>query len=365
MKIAIITTYPESGSMNIGDRLITEATIDLIKYSLGDHNVEFKIIWRRAEFNSVENDLKKCDLIVFACLSIRKNMVEDIYPFLPNILELNKKIFVIAAGTQLNHFHHNKDWLIDISDNSRIALLELDKKSSFFSTRGLLTQKFCNFNGLINAKFGGDIAFFDKRFLNRKFKSINSVKRIAISDPHYSSLFLESLQYLVTSLNNLFRSAEIEILLHGKNQIVEEFSFKNGIKCRKIYLEQDGLDAYDDFDIHVGYRIHGCVSMLKRKKISYLLEQDGRGIDYGITFPIKISVPNTIEYRPGQVFKNFIKIISGRDDIGQRKVDLKPVDLLLAIIENDLKTNFSRFKQLDIFIDTINFTYIEAFGSLN
>jgi hypothetical protein len=289
-------------------------------------------------------------------------MVEKFYPFLKNICELKKRIVVVAAGTHLDHNCFKRNWMQDITPESLKWLKYLDEHSLWFTTRGLLTQRFCEHHGLKNAIFAGDIAYFDERFINRKFSKIQNVKKIAISDPHYPNQFMDSFNYLIESLFKLFPNVQIDVLLHGKNKQIEDVMM--GSKCNviKVYDRMNGLDQYDQYDLHIGYRIHGCISMLKRRKVSYLLEQDGRGLDYGITFPINISVRSTIEYRSDNIAKGIIKYLYGKEQLGKPIVDKKPVDMLLAIISNDLKNNFSRFKYFDFHIDEINEKYTKLFS---
>src|SRR5690606_35139314 len=153
--------------------------------------------------------------------------------------------------------------------------------------RGYLTQSLLTEVG-VNSVFAGDVAFYEPRFDGRTFRAMEQVSRIAVSDPHYSPEYKDSFLYLIASLRRLLPGAEIDLLIHGKNEEVLPMAEEAGIRAIEIYKE-GGLNHYDDYDLHAGYRIHGHVSALSRRIPSYLLEQDDRGTDYGATFSRRIS----------------------------------------------------------------------------
>jgi len=104
---------------------------------------------------------------------------------------------------------------------------------------------------------------------------------------------------LYEGLRETFPEADIVIAQHGVSQQIEAFANKEDIHLAQIYKKRhNGLDIYDDADLHVGFRVHGHVSSLTRRIYSYLLEQDGRGCDYGLSLERKMSVPNYMYASP-------------------------------------------------------------------
>src|SRR5690606_28726144 len=108
-----------------------------------------------------------------------------------------------------------------------------------------------------------------------------------------------------------------------------------------------GLDRYDDYDIHIGYRVHAHVSMLKRRKPSYLIEQDGRGIDYGLTLERKISIPSVPSEKLVINFKNILRWMLGKKLKRIREADPNVVNLLISIVKSDKMNCFQRFFGLE------------------
>jgi len=143
----VVSTYPEKGSQNIGDQLITSSLIDAIKVLKGG-DVNISCIWRADKWENVKEVVARADGIVFACLALRPYMHEKEYPYLDKILNTNKPLGVISAGTSLNISERENSIYSGFSKESINLLKELDEKALFFSTRGYLTQSFCEKIGL-------------------------------------------------------------------------------------------------------------------------------------------------------------------------------------------------------------------------
>lgn len=351
----IISTYPTSGSKNIGDNLITEATKSAIRKVKGD-DIRFNVVWRADTWDNVKDQIENSDAVIFACLAIRHKMSEIQYPYLNKIIPLRIPLGVISAGTNIDVSRLYGKFYSDFSKRTIHELTELNDKALFFTTRGVLTQRFCSSLHLSRVKFSGDIAFFDERFNDRKFPVLEKdrIREIAISDPHYPKHFMQSADNLVNNLRRLFPQARISFLIHGVNPDVENYCRANNVQFLRIYEDiENGLDNYDRYDMHVGFRVHGHVSSLKRRIPSYLLEQDGRGCDYGLTIGAKISVAN-YHNKLKDYFKpsNLMRYILDKPVKGN-KSELA-VEMLLSIIQYDFEYNTTKFLGLENQIEKFN-----------
>lgn len=362
MKYTIISTYPAEGSQNIGDKLITTSTISAIKSIKGEECI-IEVVWKRADWDEVKNTVLDSDAIIFACLAIRNN-IEREYPYIKNILDSKIPIGVMAAGTSLEM--NNQSQSLFETDIQTIEILKrLNEESLFFTSRGVLTQMFCNYHGLDKTIFSGDIAFFDQRFKDRKFSVQENISEIAISDPHYAKFNLKSLDLLIAQLRKAFPDANISCVLHGKNRVVENYCEVNKIHLIKIFEKpNNGLDVYDEFDLHVGYRVHAHVSTLLRRNISYLLEQDGRGADYGLSINRKCTVENFFTNKFDPSVKNIIKKIIGRSSVADKRINLDPVFRIVSMIRKDKSQSFDKFLKLEDEILEFNLRCISALKKL-
>ena len=347
MKYVLVSTYPKEGTQNIGDKLIEQCCSNAIRSV--DPKADISAIWRASSWNDVKDVIHSSDRIVFACLAIRKNIL-SVYPYLENILNASIPFSVLSAGTALPIEAANL-----FSKGFTANDLDILKRTAYaaqtFTTRGVLSQAFCEKNGLHEAKLSGDIAFFDNRYDELKFAKTKSIANIAISDPHYSQFYESAFEELVNSLKNFFPNANIDCLLHGKNSTIKTLCDKLELKCHAIYQQPNtGLNIYDNYDLHVGFRIHGHVSALKRRIPSYLLEQDGRGTDYGLTFSRKISIPCYRVPRPVSQ-----KLCNEKEKMpAQVTAAPSSIQLLSTIIAQDYLDGFVRFLGFETEINRFN-----------
>jgi hypothetical protein len=341
--VVIVSTYPEHGSKNIGDRLITNKLKELLS-EIGDYS--YKIVWRAAPWAEVKDIVLFADHVFFACLAIRPNMHIDEYPYLTQVAESGVPFSVISAGTDLKVSDFESIFK-GFSEGSIRALKLVNERAVSLTTRGYLSQEFCLNMGLKNFKFSGDVAFYN-RVLNEPFISNIDIKKIVISDPHRAELYIESFVCLHAGLRNQFPRAEIVVAQHGVNNVVDTFCKNNDIKTVKIYERPDkGLEIYDNADLHVGFRVHAHVSALSRKVYSYLLEQDGRGCDYGLTLNRKISVPCYKQFSPRVSIKGILKFIVRGSSPFHPRVSISAAQQILSIIRQDSEQGFLKFEGLE------------------
>jgi len=351
--IVIIGTYPEYGSKNIGDQLITNALCEIVKSQINDARI--KIVWRAESWGKVESCLVNADHVFFACLAIRPFMHKKEYPYLERLVDSGVPFSVIASGTDLPVTSFGGVFS-GFSGESISLLKKINSKATVLTTRGVLTQEFCNHHGLSNFKFSGDVAFYDSRFSNRSFRYNNEIRRVVISDPHRSDVYLDSLSALYKGMRSLFPSASILIAQHGIDERLVKFCTERDMRLIKIYNERDsGLDIYDEVDIHVGFRVHAHVSALKRRVYSYLLEQDGRGCDYGLTMRRKISIPNYFGAKHSVVWRSASSLFLGRSLRNKFcAASSVPAEEMIALIRNDASDGFEKFLGLEKEIEVFN-----------
>ncbi|WP_111411714.1 polysaccharide pyruvyl transferase family protein [Billgrantia lactosivorans] len=349
-KVVIIGTYPEHGSRNIGDQLITTCLTEVIE-SLCDAKID--VIWRADQWTNVREKILKADHVFFACLAIRHQMHNKEYPYLKQIIESGIPFSVIAAGTSLP-VHERSHLFSNISKDSLSLLLSINERAAVFTTRGVVTQEFCYHHGLKAAKLAGDVAFYSKQYAKRVFIEGKRINTIVISDPHHASAYLGAFRKLHANLSSMFPEARILVAQHGASDVVESFCREQNIECVKIYEHRyDGLGIYAEADLHVGFRVHGHVSALKRRVYSYLLEQDGRGCDYGLTLDKRISVPNYLmsnKITLNNIAKSLLKRSSGQGAIASTV----PADILTSMIRQDQVNGFAKFTGLEDQIESFN-----------
>lgn len=341
-RYVVVTTYPAHGSRNIGDYLITQSLISMIETVVGDE-AHIDVIWRAAPWEEVSEVFLSADHIFFACLAIRPEMERGVYPFARKVIESNVSYSIHAAGTDLP-VKDNVPLGGGIDGESNDLLRELGAGAIVFSTRGLLTQRFCRQIGIESSEYQGDVAFYAPAKYGSEFASDTAVRSIVISDPHRPEKYLRSLSVLIDGLKVEFPSASVVVALHGINDAVRDYCLANDVKLREIYQDpENGLSIYEDCDLHVGYRVHGHVSALKNRIPSYLMEQDGRGADYGLSLSRKVSVPHFLQHFPSP----------GGDKL-PLDASISAPQQILGMISQDVIDGFLRFQGFEGELEAIS-----------
>ena len=351
--ITVVSTYPKTGSKNIGDELITESLVRAIRHVGGE--VEIRVVSRMDDWSSVSKHIDTADHILFACLAIRPEMHRREYPWLHKGVESGVPLSAISAGTSLLVDQRGEGLFSGISKETMELLRRFNKGVTVLTTRGVLTQKFCEHHGLDKAIFTGDVAFYDPRFDQRIFEEARKVRNVVVSDPHRPDAYLPVMDRLLELLPILFSDARIAIAQHGVGSGCHRLGAKHGIPVIEVFKDlKNGLELYDQTDLHVGFRVHAHVSALKRRKYSYLLEQDGRGYEYGLTLDRKISVAAIANGALAINLRNIAKVFK----IGMITFDRRPhvvvADQLLSMISADKRLGFSRFSGLERQIHRFN-----------
>nr|WP_280801350.1 polysaccharide pyruvyl transferase family protein [Arthrobacter pigmenti] len=330
----VITTYPAQGSRNIGDYLITQSLVSLIQRSApGDVVVE--VVWRAAPWKDVVSLIERSDHVFFACLAIRSDMEKTTYPYARRLLESGVPYSILAAGTDLP-VKGNSDFCGAIDSGSLDLLRVMSEGARIFTTRGILTQNFCLGVGIKSAVYHGDISFFAPESDDREFTFPEEVRSIVLSDPHRPEKYLSSFSALVAGIRCVFPDASLSVALHGVNDLIQKYCVEEKLDCEEIFKSPArGLEFYNKFDLHVGYRVHGHVNALNRRMPSYLLEQDGRGADYGLSLSRKLSVPNYLQYFP-----------TSAGGIAPLEASISAPQQVISMMYQDSVDGYSRFSGL-------------------
>lgn len=346
MHYTIVSTYPAQGSRNVGDALISTATSEFVLYH--DPEATFEEIWRAAKREDAKQAIENSDHIIFACLAIRGNMPK-VYSFLEDVLCSGTPFSVVAAGTALDM---SKSGLVqqDFTRQDRDIIRNAGIRAEVFSTRGVLTQAFLISNGIRGSHYCGDVAFGTS---GKAFHKKSDVRKILVSDPHYAGRYLRAFEALVTGLGKMFPNAEIACARHGINGNIEDRCAALGIRVLPLYESVDALRlAYEECDLHVGFRVHGHVTALNHGKPSYLLEQDGRGADYGLSLGLRISTPCFLATSPAVSVRNLLSALLKRSPLPRDPLPAS-VASILSLVEDHAQKDFEIFEKMTPILEDI------------
>jgi len=138
------------------------------------------------------------------------------------------------------------------------------------------------------------------------------------------------------------------------NLILKNGAEKLGYTIVDASQDLNKLKLYDECDFHVGYRVHGHIFFLSKRKPSVLIHEDGRG--NGVSDALNVQGIDAYERSvSSQVAKKIsLPKISG----GIKKIfgDIVPSNMLLKILEDylieEIESDFSRFSGVGKVIDS-------------
>jgi len=356
LRVLLVSTWPEFGSRNVGDWLITESTKQAILREAPESSVSS--IWREAPRADLERELRDCDIVFFSYLAIRRNL-EKVYPHIDLILASGLPIAAVGAGASVHPLARGP--LRNLLSNRTIDLLfELSERATVFTTRGRLTQLLVDDIGLTGVSYTGDIAF-NQPLVRREFRVTRDIQTIGISSPHRFSEYESSLAALQSGLRQIFPASKIHFLVHGKDSALSFSQFLPGTEVFDLTQSTgEPFSAYDRLDLHVGFRVHGHVSALVRGKPSLLLEQDGRGADYGSSFSLAMS-------RPAYLVSPTPREALGKKMVNLLLPDKKTIDFpvdgvhqALSLVRMYAGRNFEQFGSLAKEIDAVELATQQA-----
>jgi len=138
----------------------------------------------------------------------------------------------------------------------------------------------------IPAYYSGDLVLFDTNYVHTSFSGLKDVRSVVFTVQHHEKYKEQSFSVL-RMIRDVFPNAKYYVALHSNvgifSHVIAEFAVGLGFEELHLYGESDNLWVYDTIDLHVGYRLHGHISFLRRRKPSVLLVEDARAFGFSRT----------------------------------------------------------------------------------
>lgn len=131
----------------------------------------------------------------------------------------------------------------------------------------------------IEAKYCGDLAIYDEGYIGAKFKGPSTIESLVFTIQHHDRYDGQSFEVL-RQLEKEFPRARRLVAFHSKpnkrSQKIANYAVTLGFEVVSLSGDVDNLKIYDHVDLHLGYRLHGHIAFLRRRKPSVLLVEDAR-----------------------------------------------------------------------------------------
>lgn len=276
----VLTTYPAQGSGNVGDRLITESAIELMR----SHHPDSEFVVRfREEDLEVDLDLVNSSrAVLMPGFAIRDPMWPNLYRLTRQLTDIEVPLVPLGAGCMA--------WPGDLHDVNRCQLSEAtlnfldriqDSWVGAFGCRDHLSMAILRNNGLQNLDVVGDCAWYHLPSIGKPMHRPREIGKVVFTVGHhyqYEHQALEVLRLLREHLagTKMFCAIHGSPAPHAKRIIAA--AEEAGFDIVDVTCDTKRIEFYKDCDLHVGYRLHGHIAFLRRRIPSILLCEDLRGL---------------------------------------------------------------------------------------
>ncbi|OOE91912.1 polysaccharide pyruvyl transferase family protein, partial [Salinivibrio sp. IB643] len=340
-KNILLTTFPETTTKNVGDAMISDSFVKLLNQHVDVFN--FVTVFRGT-------DLDKLDLRYI------KNIFAPGFSVVPGTHPKNYKLFkdinrlkdfrFYPAGCSYQHFHPSDGSFENrLYDAKSISFLKyLNELFGPLPVRDKKIEQLMS-SLSVSSIYSGDLVLFDPDLIDSPYKGINKIESLAFSVQHKEKYIDQSIS-IIKALISALPETKIYITFHGEENLVtdkiKQFANEYSIECVPLSGSSQQLDFYNSIDFHVGYRLHGHISFLRRRKPSILFVEDARAYGFAKTESTSLGCFQAMD---------------------GDKVSDNIEEEALAFIRKSLSSNFMEYEGLFRFIDSQYYEVIEPYFS--
>lgn len=334
----LLSTFPEHGSRNVGDALITHSCRQLIREAKG--NLSVTSMFRGTDLSEHLSYVNNARAILMPGLALRRDTWPEIYRLTDPLERLNAPLIGVGAGskratTSLADLH-----LAKLDKGSRTLLDRVVADTGTVACRDLATQL-----ELVGAGYPttlvGDCALYDPDLIGTAPIVPTMLRRIAFTAPRRPPLYQQAMGIL-SMLQTCWPQAEILLFRHGVPNATEQ-RVEDACGLKVVDVSGDDvtrLDAYQETDLHIGYRVHAHLYRLRTRRPSLLIEEDSRATGFNRMLA-QDGVPATVPHPP------WLRHLRHRQ---KRSTSTMKGDVRTAI-ERRVQTGFQPVKASAVLID--------------
>lgn len=277
-KNILLTTFPESTTKNVGDSLITDTFVKLIQRS--DPEFSFQELFRGKSLDSVPGKLN-----VFAPgMSVRDGTWPKIYRLYDEIDRLDS-FFPIGCSIQSGLWGESVFDVYRFSRETAEFLRYIVGRFGPIPCRDQMIVDLLRRSGF-DAEYSGDLALFDPKYSGVEFVPPSQISSVVFSVGHrakYDKQSVGVLSYMADAFPDAVKYFSMHNIPDESVLILKQAAEHMGFVPISLAGRSANMDFYDGVDLHIGYRLHGHIAFIKRRKPSVLLVEDMRSLGFSRT----------------------------------------------------------------------------------
>jgi len=307
----VLTTCPDYGSRNVGDKLIEQRVKAIVASEKGQ--TEFLTIFREEPLDDRLGEINRSRAVLMPAFPIRDTpMYPRTYRLVRDLDRLRVPMIPIGANWNVYPGDAQSARDTEYSPETVSFLRRVAGQVDRISCREYGVMAVLRKHGITNLLMTGDPACFDLPSLGRPITRPSAVRRVVFSPP-LSPFYAQQAEQVMTMLAELFPSAERFCAMHladsdsatddraensaamspevaRKNWRIRECAANLGFIVWELARNVAGMSVYDSCDLHVGYECHAHLYFLSKRIPSVLIAEDARG--YGFNYTLGIGGPN-------------------------------------------------------------------------
>ena len=279
-----------SALKNMGDFLIYERTKELLRKHKGMQ--DYVEIHGRRESLDPQLDRVNATKAVIICggPGIVWNMYPGKYLLATNLDDIKVPIIIMGTGWYGVPGDDATLAQYDFNASTMRLLQRATADGRMIGVRDHLTKRALTNNGIANVRMIGCPSWYDLDHLDSEFRVPDPVKTVVFTPPA-KRLFRGQAVGVMEMLRRLFPDARMLCSFHRgltpdeqtperEARWLGELAQRAGDLGYEVVDASYGLESvrfYEDCDLHIGYRVHGHLYFLAKRKPSFLIQEDGRG----------------------------------------------------------------------------------------
>jgi hypothetical protein len=281
----LLTTFPTEVSANVGDALITDSFIAILRHAGLPTN--FQTFFREIPLDPALREKFGKLPIFLPGMSMSVDFFPKLYS-LCNHADLPKGL--IPFGCTWQHpfgLDENAERVIYPEEPRRI-LEAIVNSTGPIAVRDHLAARILRRNNIPSIVVG-DCAWFHLPSIGKPMRRVGEPQKIVITTPHNQALTHQSIS-LIDSVRRRFPHAKIVVSLHSRRRkldyIIAAHAKEHEIEVIDAAGELNIFDRYASYDLHVGHRLHGHIGFLRQRIPSVLVMEDARSRGFSRSIPI-------------------------------------------------------------------------------
>lgn len=335
----LLTTFPGHRSGNVGDHLITHSLIQMLKRRLPAFSP--KVLFREEVLDGY------ADGSVRSIIAPGFSVLDETYPKLFGLYSDSARLRnFYPIGCSFQHTLPSFSAFDQHSygeQTSNFLRLVVSRSGPLLCRDQLIVDMLLR-NG-IDAVYSGDLAIYDEARINTRFAAPGNIASIVFTIQHHDRFDSQSLD-LLRLIKERFGKARLFIAFHSKpnKRSLKISAFAAGLGFETLLLSGDveNLGVYDEIDLHIGYRLHGHIAFLRRRKPSVLLVEDARSFGLANTTGTHVGCFDTLS----------MVTMLGDESVPER---------VMEYVEAQIGNGFSDYPSVFDFVDTTYKKVIEPY----